>query len=303
MYDRFRLLKIFATAARSESFRDAAFQLRTSPQTISRGIKELEDQLGELLFHRSTRRIQMTKFGEQFLQDSNSLLSELELLFEDSTSPDREHYEGRVGITAPHSIGRGRVLPLLESFIWTSPACLIDLRLEDQVTDTVGAQIDIGIRVGMLRDNRFVAKEAGKVPLMVVGTPELIREVGEPKTISDLMHCPISGRIDRNSGRVWSWRFNGFTHTPHNPRFLSDDPETELRAALNGWTFGQIAAFLVIPYIREGLLVPVLRQSEPTPLPLYVYRPQRGPVPARVRKVFDILTEGFADEESFPSVI
>jgi DNA-binding transcriptional LysR family regulator len=155
----------------------------------------------------------------------------------------------------------------------------------------------------VLRDNRFVAKEAGKVPLMVAGTPGLISEVGEPKKISDLMTRPISGRIDRNSGRVWPWRFNGFTHTPQNPRFQSDDPEAELQVVLNGWAFGQIAAFLVIPYIRQGLLVPVLRQFEPPPLPLYVYRPQRGPVPARVRKVFDILTEGFADEESFPSVI
>ena len=303
MYDRVRLLKIFATAAQSSSFREAAFQLGTSPQTISRAVKELEGQLGELLFHRSTRQIQITQFGAKFLRESSSLISELELLFEHSWSSEAEQYAGRVGITAPHSVGRGHVLPLLEPLIRKAPECLIDLRLEDEVTDTVGAQIDIGIRVGALRDNRFVARQAAQVPLMVVATPELVRQVGEPRMILDLTQKPVSGRVDRNSGRIWPWRFNGFTHTPLSPRFVSDDPEAELQAVLNGWVFGQIAAFLVIPYIREGLLVPVLRQFEPPPLPLYVYRPQRGPVPPRVRKVFDTLTESFADEERFPSRI
>ena len=303
MYDRVRLLKIFATAAQSSSFREAAFQLGTSPQTISRAVKELEGQLGELLFHRSTRQIQITQFGTKFLRESSSLLSELELLFEHSWSSETEQYAGRVGITAPHSVGRGHILPLLEPLIRKAPECLIDLRLEDEVTDTVGAQIDIGIRVGALRDNRFVARQAAQVPLMVVATPELVRQVGEPRMILDLTQKPVSGRVDRNSGRIWPWRFNGFTHTPQSPRFVSDDPEAELQAVLNGWVFGQIAAFLGIPYIREGLLVPVWRQFEPPPLPLYVYRPQRGPVPPRVRKVFDTLTESFADEERFPSRI
>ena len=117
------------------------------------------------------------------------------------------------------------------------------------------------------------------------------------------MTRPVSGRVDRNLGRIWPWRFNGFTHSPQSPRFVSDDPEAELQAVLNGWVFGQIAAFLVIPYIREGRLVPVLREFEPPALPLYVYRPQRGPVPPRVRKVFDTLTENFADEARFPSTL
>lgn len=303
MYDRLKLLKIFHTAAQSNSFRDAAFQLGTSPQTISRAIRELEDQLGELLFHRSTRQIQITQFGQRFLQESNGLISELELLFDESRASRHESLAGRVGIVAPHSVGRRLVLPLLESLIKQSPECLIDLRLEDEVTDTVGAQIDIGIRVGALRDNRYVAREAAKVPLIVVATPELIERVGEPRRISDLVHKPVSGRVDRNSGRIWPWRFDGYNYTPSSPRFVSDDPEAELQAVLNGWVFGQIAAFLVIPDILDGRLVPVMREFEPVPLPLYIYRPQRGPVPARVRKVFDTLTESFADEQKFRSVL
>ena len=220
MYDRFRLLKIFATTAQSDSFRDAAFQLGTSPQTISRAVKELEDQLGELLFHRSTRQIQITRFGERFLHESNSLISEFELLFEGASNGDQASYAGRVGITAPHSVGRGHVLPLLAPLIEESPECLIDLRLEDEVTDTVGAQIDIGIRVGALKDNRFVARQAAEVPLMVVASSDLIRRVGEPRSIADLMTRPVSGGW---TGIWGEYGPGGLTdlHTRRNRRVLS----------------------------------------------------------------------------------
>jgi len=35
--------------------------------------------------------------------------------------------------------------------------------------------------------------------------------------------------------------------------------------------------------------VPVLEADAPEPWPVYVYRPQRAPVPARVRLVYDEL--------------
>ncbi|RYE98096.1 MAG: LysR family transcriptional regulator, partial [Oxalobacteraceae bacterium] len=47
--------------------------------------------------------------------------------------------------------------------------------------------------------------------------------------------------------------------------------------------------YMAVPYIAEGRLVRVLRDVEPAAWGLYVYRPQRGPVPARIRAVFDEL--------------
>lgn len=45
------------------------------------------------------------------------------------------------------------------------------------------------------------------------------------------------------------------------------------------------------PWLRSGHLVRVLERHEPEPWPIYVYRVQRAPVPARVRLVYDALIE------------
>ncbi|MEI7145769.1 LysR family transcriptional regulator [Pectobacterium brasiliense] len=42
------------TATRSNSFKEAAEKMGTTPQTVSRSIKELESTLGEILFYRNT---------------------------------------------------------------------------------------------------------------------------------------------------------------------------------------------------------------------------------------------------------
>jgi DNA-binding transcriptional LysR family regulator len=41
--------------------------------------------------------------------------------------------------------------------------------------------------------------------------------------------------------------------------------------------------------LRQEKLVRVLEEVEPVPWDLYIYRPQRGPVPPRIRLVFDHL--------------
>ena len=52
MLNRLEMLRIFCTAAESRNFKEAATRLGVSPQAVTRAVKELEDHVGELLFHR-----------------------------------------------------------------------------------------------------------------------------------------------------------------------------------------------------------------------------------------------------------
>jgi hypothetical protein len=47
--------------------------------------------------------------------------------------------------------------------------------------------------------------------------------------------------------------------------------------------------------------VAVLEDLAPAPWSVNVYRPQRGPVPARVRVVFDWLVQQFGNPRLFPT--
>jgi DNA-binding transcriptional LysR family regulator len=68
MSNRLEALRVFFTAADAANFREAAVRLSVSPQVVTRAVRELEEELGEPLFHRSTRGVQLTDFGRQLAQ-------------------------------------------------------------------------------------------------------------------------------------------------------------------------------------------------------------------------------------------
>jgi DNA-binding transcriptional LysR family regulator len=67
MNDRVRELGFFLRVSEEASFSAAARSLDLDPSTISKVIQRLENRLGVRLFHRTSRVLQLTQEGEQFL--------------------------------------------------------------------------------------------------------------------------------------------------------------------------------------------------------------------------------------------
>ncbi|MEK1940313.1 MAG: LysR family transcriptional regulator [Pseudomonas sp.] len=301
MLNRMELLKILCAAADANSFRDAATRLSISPQSVTRAIQELEQQFGEILFHRNTRQVQITAFGQSLVEQARQTLDSVDQLFQRNRRSASDEISGRVGLTAPHAIGRRFLVQLLVPLLREHPGLQVELRLEDEMTDAVSAQIDIGIRVGMIRDRRYIARQMAKVPLWVVASPELVANGGAPTSLDELQQRPLSALIDRRSGRPWPWSFaDNRQLMPDNAAFISDDPEAELEAVLAGLAYGQVPSYLAVPHLRSGALLSVLEPIAPPAWDLFIYRPQRGPVSPRVRLVFDHLLAQFSNVELFP---
>ena len=74
-----KALQIFVVVAESCSFRRAAEVLNRSQSAVSTQIKLLEEQIGVALFHRTTRRVQLTAEGKQLLGHAQRAVASLEL--------------------------------------------------------------------------------------------------------------------------------------------------------------------------------------------------------------------------------
>jgi DNA-binding transcriptional LysR family regulator len=301
MLNRMEMLRVFLVAVESPSFREAAHRLGTSPQKVTRAIQELERTFAEPLFHRSTRQATVTAFGVEIAQQARETLDQFDRLFVSYSRQQSAGISGRVGITAPHAIGKLYLAGFLKPLLQQNPDLRIELSLDDQLTDAVASRIDIGIRVGAVRDRRYIARAVAQVPLRIVSAPALIAAVGTPSNVEDLKGLPLSALIDRNNGRPWPWFFaDGQSYLPPSPAFSCDDPETELEFVRAGLAFAQMPHYLADAYVNDGLLVEVLADCAPAPTDLIIYRTQSGPVPPRVRLVYDHLMECLGDREVFP---
>jgi len=70
-----RQLKYFSAAAELGKVSEAAVQLNVSQSAVTSAIRELEDMLGQQLFERQSRGVELTDAGRRFLSHAYSVLS------------------------------------------------------------------------------------------------------------------------------------------------------------------------------------------------------------------------------------
>lgn len=294
MLNRLEMLRIFCTAAELGSFKEAAIRLAISPQAVTRAVQQLERLQGELLFHRNTRQVQLSAFGAKLALNARQAVQQVDLLFEHHETDSGEP-AGLVRLAAPTALAHAVIMPVLTALAQRYPKIDFDLRLGDELVDVVSEKIDIGVRIGMLRDNRFVVRRVAKMHMHVVGTPECSARHGPPQTFADLNRLPTTSMHDRSTGRAWPWLFAGGQQVyPTGARFICNDAEAELTAVLAGLAFGQLSSYLVDQHLAAGRLQAHLREHAPLPWDIYIYRPQRGPLAQRLRVVFDALSDALA---------
>ncbi|MDH3000957.1 hypothetical protein A1D23_10875 [Chelonobacter oris] len=293
MLNKPEALRIFCTAAETLQFNEAAVRLGVAAPIVSRTIRRLERELGEILFQRNTRQIKLTRYGEYFYPLARQWLSDGEALFQAAQTPLQGEMRGVVRVALPRFIQNEALLQAVLSRLDDYPDIVLDWRVSEAHVNIVDARIDVGIRISSMPDNRLVVRPIMPMGAQVVAAPSLLAQWGEPKDLHDLQQrFPLSGLINPHTGRMWQWQFaDGAAFLPKNPRFITANAEAEVAAALGGRVFAHLADHLAMPYIKRGELVPVLNRYKAEPWQLYVYRPSATLLPARVKLVFDILAD------------
>lgn len=145
-------LRGFDAAARHLSFTKAADELNLTQGAVSRQVKELELHLGQDLFRRLTRRIELTAEGEQFFQSVETMLDELERAAGRFT-----HRRDRATLTvsALPTIASIWLMPRLHLFNRQHPE--IELRVVSSIepADLLAHEADVAIRVGRLPGRHY----------------------------------------------------------------------------------------------------------------------------------------------------
>ena len=134
-------LNIFVTVAQTLNFSRAAELLHFSQPTLSRRISELENELGRKLFIRTTRKVELTEFGQYFLAEADNLLKDYNHLLDQINNLGRSYY-GRIIIGTPVVMTDSFLPGAIESFRKDYPRVDIDIRT-----------IEPGMCVNLLRHN------------------------------------------------------------------------------------------------------------------------------------------------------
>ena len=187
-------LKVFEKVCHLQSFSKAAKVLHFSQVMVSNRIKSLEEKLGVTLFERTTRSVQITSDGRQFLASIQKILATVDqesLSLTDTSGP----LTGTLRLAAPPFFSRYHIAPYLKEFCATHPDLKIDIMLTENSLDLIEETIDFEIRIDGPAVSSYKQVPLFSNPKLICAAPSYLEQYGTPTKPEDLFshNCLIFG--------------------------------------------------------------------------------------------------------------
>lgn len=294
MKDRLNGMRVFAQVVEAKSFSAAAEKLGMSKSLASRHVSALERSLSVKLLNRSTRRLSLTEAGALFYEHCARIVQEAELA-ESRLTRTQSEPAGLVKVTAVPAFAVRHVLPALADFYQKHPKIQVKLFCSNRALDLGDAGFDLGIRVSFDPDPNLVARKLAANRGVLCASPAYLKRHGMPRRIEDLRkhECVLFPPLAPKG--VWTLRRDGRKYSVQVGGVFETDEMGVVRAAVAaGLGIGMLPLYMVGDALKQGQLVPLLRQFQVVPeSAIYlVYLPNRT-LPARVRVLIDFLAERF----------
>ncbi len=285
-------LRAFAAVAEHGNFARAAARLGISASALSQTIRTLEERMGIRLLNRTTRSVAPSEAGRRLLTRLLPALADLDQAVAD-ISTLRDTPAGLLRINAPRVAIVHRLAPLIAPFHAAYPDIVMDIIVDDKLSDIVADRFDAGIRLGEMVEKDMVSvKLGGEMRLVVVASPSYIARHGLPDTPRDLRdHSCVVSRWPTD-GSLYHWEFergDEQLEVAVSGPLSTTDNDLMLRAVLDGIGIGYLFDYHVAEHITAGRLVSMLDDWTP-PFPgFHLYYPSRRQIPPPLRAFVDFI--------------
>ncbi|SDF37994.1 MULTISPECIES: LysR family transcriptional regulator [unclassified Duganella] len=277
----------FVAVAQTGSFTSAAERLGTNKSSVGKAVQRLEKHLATQLFQRTTRAVHITEDGQTYLAAARVAIDRLREA-EQALAANRAEPVGRVRVDLPAGFGR-LILPTLGALRERYPKVVVELSLNDRMSDPVGDGWDIVVRIGHLpADSEMTVRKICDLQLGLYASPAYLQQRDAIASISDLMdHDAVLFRSFTGQLRGWSLNDHGqrreFAPTPA----LILDGHAFVEAAVLGLGISQMIDRFARPFVLDGRLVHVLPQADVPAPPVHALIPVGRKMTAKTRVVLD----------------
>lgn len=253
--DRLTAIKSFVEVAHLSSFTKAADRLELSRLQVSRHVQELEQWLEQRLLHRTTRKVSLTKQGEQALIRFEHILNETAALVTQSQL-DKKELTGSIRLSSPIGFSQTMLVDAVSQFIEEHPKVTIDIHASDSFSDLVEKRIDIALRYTNNPDENLIARPLMKIGSTVCASETYLKKHGHPLVPKDLANHNCLVHLSNNHWQLI--KDNKVEEVKVSGPLICNDVTTIVQATINGTGIALIPYDLARLYIAKQELVPIL---------------------------------------------
>ncbi|HLA32976.1 MAG TPA: substrate binding domain-containing protein, partial [Pseudomonas sp.] len=175
------------------------------------------------------------------------------------------------------------------------PQVRIEVELSNRNVDFTSEGFDLAIRARAPADSSLIARPLEDAPLLVVATPDYLRQAGTPLTPADLARHQCIQFLLPSSGRAVPWLFReqgrDLELATQGDYCCTQDILGGATLARSGAGLFQLMGFIVEEDLRAGRLVEVLQAYGGRSRPFSLLYPSGRHLPLRVRVFVDFLLQ------------
>jgi DNA-binding transcriptional LysR family regulator len=293
LMDRIVAAQVFVTIAERGSLSGAAELLDMSRAMVTRYLAEMERWSGARLFHRTTRRINLTAAGDATLIRCREMLALAEQVPAVGDS-EADEPRGVLRIACSQSLAQASLVAAVASYLQRYPRTAIDLQIGNKAVNLVEERIDLAIRITNQLDPGMIARKLGNCPSVVCAAPTYLTTRGTPRRAEDLAqhNCLTYAYFGKS---LWQFERAGKAiSVPVSGNLSANDSVVLLQAAVEGAGIAMQPVFSAAPLIASDQLVALLPQYKPQTLGIHGLYTSREHQPVILRTMLDHLVTWFA---------
>ncbi len=267
-------LSTFLCVARHLSFTKAASELHLSQGAVSIQIKQLEQELGFLLFHRETRKILLTAEGRELLEVVEPALARIQGKIE--VLRFRDENEVLTVSTLP-SFAAKWLIPRIPRFQDQHPDINLRVHTSDHMVDFFKEKVDCAIRYGLGGYPGLSVRHIVDEVFVPVCSPDLIKDEHPLKNPTDiqyyqLLHDDYGTKDFNTTWQEWAEAM-GVGHLDLERGLQFGQADFVIQAAIARQGIALARETLIADDVRAGLLIPLFDSQVRTRYASYFVTP------------------------------
>lgn len=278
----FNDIALFVQVVRCGSFSEVGRRLGMPPNTVSRRIQGLEEQLGARLLQRTTRKLTLTDAGREFHDRCATSVDGLRQASQDLNASSKVP-SGLVRVAAPADFLDFYTPQMVSVFLDQYPTVRFEFLLSDAMADLIADRIDVAFRGGASGGTGYIAYQMPIASMGLFASPAYLGRYGSPNNLKDLLdHRCLT--MPSPSGRA-VWRLQGEDDTEEQVEVAGAFAATTTRAlhlaAVAGLGIALLPRAIANAEVAAGKLVSVLpRYRRRDEMMCVVYPSHRQVTPA-----------------------
>lgn len=286
--DRLEAMRVILAVVDAGSLSAGARLLKAPLPSVSRKVAELEKHLGASLLVRTSRNIQLTDAGRDYVEAARRIIADLDEA-ERRAAGEYKTPRGELTVTMSVEFGTRHVLPVVLGFMAEYPEVTVKLVTADRAVNLVDEHVDVAVRLGHLADSGLYAVKTGEFRLLTCASPGYLERRGTPGHPSELPDH--DGVLFGDPGTFWAYRVDGadVIATPRT-RISVTTAASNLAAAIGSVGIARLFDYQLADEIQTGALVRLLAEYDDAPRPIHLVYARQGPLPLKVRAFLDWAT-------------